>query len=454
MPDFPDQYIDHLREAVRISPDNVPLRLALGDALMANRDYRHAESVYRDALALEMNNTKIKVSLATAFYEQGKDSQAIVIIEDVLKSSDAPPPALLLHARLLLRSNHDARASCQYRRAVELDPKLVDPELSARWSLDTSSINSLEIVGGSALAGMLPSHRHRFRGRRKKGENKSAIRFSDVGGMESVKEEIRMKIINPIIHADLYKTYGKTAGGGILLFGPPGCGKTHLARANAGEINANFFSIGITDVLDMWIGSSEKKLAAIFENARQSQPCVLFFDEVDALAAARSDMRASAGRHTINQFLSELDGVGKDNEGILVMAASNAPWHVDPAFRRPGRFDRVLFVPPPDFPARAAILHIHLKDRPVSELDYNTVASQTDGYSGADLKGVVDIAVETKIRDAMRTGTPTPITTADLVNALQQAKPTTAEWFSTARNYALYANQAGTYNDILKYFQP
>jgi len=136
------------------------------------------------------------------------------------------------------------------------------------------------------------------------------------------------------------------------MYGPPGCGKTYVARATAGEIKAGFLSVGINDVLDMWIGNSERNLHELFESARTHKPCVLFFDEVDALGAARSDMRHHAGRQLINQFLAEMDGVKTSNEGVLILAATNAPWHLDPAFRRPGRFDRILFVPPPDAAAR------------------------------------------------------------------------------------------------------
>src|SRR5690606_2704948 len=147
----------------------------------------------------------------------------------------------------------------------------------------------------------------------------------------------------------------KAIGGGILMYGPPGCGKTHLARATAGQVKASFISVGIHDVLEMWIGSSEQRLHTMFEQARRQTPCVRFFDEVDALGASRSDMRQSAGRQLINQFLSELDGVKASNEGVLILAATNAPWHLDPAFRRPGRFDRIIFAPPPDAIARSSI---------------------------------------------------------------------------------------------------
>jgi len=204
--------------------------------------------------------------------------------------------------------------------------------------------------------------------------------------MEGLKDEIRIKIIHPLAHPELYKAYGKTVGGGILMYGPPGCGKTHLARATAGEIHAGFLAVGINDVLDMWLGNSERNLHQVFQQARREAPCVLFFDEVDALAASRADLRASAGRQLVNQFLSELDGVQTTNEGVLILAATNAPWHLDAAFRRPGRFDRILFVPPPDLPARASILRLLSRGKPVQDIDFDHLAKKTDGFSGADLK--------------------------------------------------------------------
>ncbi len=249
----------------------------------------------------------------------------------------------------------------------------------------------------------------------------------------------------------MYAAYGKSIGGGILMYGPPGCGKTHLARATAGEINSSFLSVGINEILDMWIGGSEKRLHEIFEQARRNTPCVLFFDEVDALGASRSDMRQSAGRHLINQFLSELDGVEYNNDGVLILGATNAPWHLDSAFRRPGRFDRILFVPPPDVEARAGILRIICQGKPTQNVDHEHIAKRAKDFSGADLKAVIDKAVETKLQKAMKTGVPEPLTTKDLTAAVKQVRPSTKEWFSTARNYALYSNEGGMYDDIRKF---
>src|SRR5262249_47439661 len=160
---------------------------------------------------------------------------------------------------------------------------------------------------------------------------------------------------------------------------------------------------------------SERNLHELFERARQHRPCVLFFDEVDALGASRSDLRHSTGRQLINQFLAELDGLQGGNEGVLILAATNAPWHLDSAFRRPGRFARILFVPPPDGRARAGILRILLHGKPSQDVDFDLLAKKTDHFSGADLKAVVDVAVEQKLREAMKAKQLKPLTTRDLL---------------------------------------
>lgn len=448
-PNLPsDDAIQALREALRASPNNTALRLLLADALLNHGHGAAAEKEFREGLAQAPNSQPMKLGLARAFFLQGKNSHALVILEDLVKDPNAPPRAFLLHAKILAGIGEVQQAVAEYRRAVEQDHTLADTEFAARLGIGATEKES-EVVDGKVRAAW--------------GEEEDAapkqeierpkINFNDVGGMEKVKEEIRLKIIHPLTHADLYAAYGKRIGGGILMYGPPGCGKTYLARATAGEIKAAFISVGINDVLDMWIGNSERNLHSLFEQARQNKPCVLFFDEVDALGASRADMRQHAGRQLINQFLSEMDGVKSSNDGVLILAATNAPWHLDSAFRRPGRFDRVLFVPPPDAAARASVLRLQCKGKPMEEIDFDHLGKKTDGFSGADLKAVVDVAIERKLQDAMKTGVPKPLSTKDLAAAAGTLKPTTKEWFATARNYALYSNQGGIYDDILHHLK-
>ena len=443
-----DDGLHALREAVRLSPDNVPLRQHLADTLLAQDRPDEAEKEYRHALALAPADPRLKVGLADAFYQQNKFSQALVLVEGLLKDSRTPARAYLLHARLLLHEGDVERAVRQYKEAVEADPALADANFAARLGIDAAEEGDADVVEGRERVPWEDAPMPAIEAVERPG-----LTFADVGGMDALKEEIRMKIIYPLAHPELYQAYGKGIGGGILMYGPPGCGKTHLARATAGEVKAGFLAVGINEVLEMWLGQSERNLHALFEQARSHQPCVLFFDEVDALGASRSDMRHSGGRQLINQFLAELDGVQANNDGVLILAATNAPWHLDAAFRRPGRFDRILFVPPPDAPARSAILRVLCRGKPVEALDFDYLGKKSDQFSGADLKAVVDQAVENKLRQALQAGAPRPLTMKDLVAAVATIRPSTKEWFAAARNYALYANQGGLYDEILKYLK-
>lgn len=450
---MPDD-LDPLRDALRLSPENAPLRLHLARQLLGRGRADEAEALLKDGLKLAPGSEGIKLALAEAYEAGGKRSAAFVVLEDLIKTAREAAPAYLLHARLLLANGEAERAVREYRKALEADPDAGDPPLAKRLGLDARgaapAFESVEVEGRMRqAAGDEPSEPDDL-GRL---VERPKVSFADVGGMDKLKEEIRLKIIHPLAHPEVYKAYGKPIGGGILLYGPPGCGKTHLARATAGEVKASFLAVGLNDVLDMWIGNSEKNLHELFERARRSQPCVLFFDEVDALGASRSDMRHSGARHLINQFLQELDGVDKTNEGVLILAATNAPWHLDSAFRRPGRFDRILFVPPPDAPARAQILSALLRGKPTQGVDVDAVARKAEDLSGADLKGLVDRAVEAKLQDALKSGGLPPLTTKDLLAALKHSRPSTKEWFATAKNHALYANQGGLYDDVLAYLK-
>jgi transitional endoplasmic reticulum ATPase len=282
---------------------------------------------------------------------------------------------------------------------------------------------------------------------------KAGTRFIDVVGMRELKKLLKVRIVEPFVNPGLFQKFRRTAGGGVLLYGPPGCGKTLMARAIAGECKATFINVGISEIMSMWIGESERNLAALFEKARGERPSVLFFDELDALAFARSKAQSEHTRRLVNEFLSQLDGMSGNNDQILVLAATNMPWDVDSAMKRPGRFDRQIFVPPPDAEARCEMFRVKLHDSPVGAVDFEALAARTEHFSGADIDGVINRAKDEVLADIVEHGSERPLTQTDLLAVVEQTEPSTLDWLRTARNLVKFGGRDRSYKDIEKYLK-
>lgn len=398
-----DDPVEALLEALKASPDNVVLRAHVVRELLKSRRWEQAEATARP-----------------------------------LVGSTAEPVALLAQARWALEQGKPARARRLYEEAIEADRSLVDEVLEAALSPEQPLVMDLAPPVDKAPP---PDP-----------EKPGRVDFTHIGGMETLKEQIRLNILYPLTRPEIYEAYGKKIGGGLIMYGPPGCGKTHIARATAGEIGANFYILSLNDVLSKWMGETEKAIAGLFETARATAPSVIFIDEVDALGAKRSDFNSAAIRWTVSQFLVEMDGVDKDNSKVLIMGATNAPWNVDSALRRPGRFDRLLFVPPPDYESRIQILQIHTKGRKIDpRLSWGELAKKTEHFSGADLAHLVERATERVLQEALKTGNMPEVTLKDFQAVLGSVKPTTMEWLRRSRNYVNFANQDGIYDDLATY---
>ena len=395
-----------------------------------------------------MSDSPLIASLASAVAANPDDHPLRLHLAQLLLEADAPERALPHVSHVLLAEPRSAAAhSLMTRVTTALASPPVNPA-GFDWSAAEDQVGDLVgpmfVEVGDTISTPIDIVDNLERPK---------LRLTDVGGMQQVKDRLETAFLAPMRNPELWALYGKSLRGGLLLYGPPGCGKTYLARALAGELGANFSSISLADVLDMYIGQSERNLHAVFETVRQNTPCVLFLDELDALGQKRSLLRGSAMRGTVNQLLAELDGVQADNEGLFILAATNHPWDIDSALRRPGRLDRMLLVLPPDEPAREAILRHHLKDRPVARIELGKIVAKTAGFSGADLAHLCDTAAEVALLDSVRSGNVRVIEMSDFSRGLKEIKPSTGSWFQTAKNVAMFSNEAGEYEELVDYLR-
>ncbi len=408
--------LDALGRAVAAAPTDLDLRLHLADLLLADGRLDEALAHCAAALQQEPGNGPARALMSRALGTVTEPPPPVVASPE---ASVQPPPA----DPAARDAGFDWDAAESQVEDVAPAPMFVDGPAASQPVVEAWDVE------------------------------RTTVRLADVGGMEEVKERITASFLAPMNNPELRRLYGKSLRGGLLLYGPPGCGKTFIGRAIAGEMGAQFINVGISDVLDMFVGQSERNLHELFAVARRNAPVVIFLDEIDALGVKRSLTRHTATRSTVNQLLAELDGVAAGNEGVFVVGATNQPWDVDPALRRPGRFDRTLLVLPPDGEAREAIFRYHLRDRPVEGIDLRALARASEGYSGADIEHVCETAAERAMMQGVRTGAVRMIRMDDLDAALREVRPSTGPWFQSARNVVQFANDDGAYDDLKAYMK-
>ena len=237
--------------------------------------------------------------------------------------------------------------------------------------------------------------------------NDKGIRFKDIAGLNEAKEAFKEKVILPFEHPELFKKFGKKAGGGILLYGLPGTGKTMFAEAASNELNALFLSIKCSDIKSKWYGESEQNIKNIFDKARKAKRAIIFFDEFEAIGAKRTDNSENGNNDLVPEILAEMQGVGTNNSNctIMVIAATNKPWAIDSAFLRPGRFDEMIYIPLPDFESRKKLFELQLSKLPVADdLDYDYLVKITEGFNGADIIEVCEKLKMSAIKDSLAKG--------------------------------------------------
>lgn len=278
-----------------------------------------------------------------------------------------------------------------------------------------------------------------------------AVTLADVAGLAEVKQHLDTTFLAPLRNPELAAAFGQTPGGSLLMYGPPGCGKTFIARAISGDLGASFIHVTLADLLSKWIGESEKAIQSVFRHARAAAPCVIFFDEFDALGGRRTSGGSQTMRMLVTQLLEELDGVAGSNDGVYFLAATNRPWDIDSALRRPGRIDRTVLVLPPDAVARAAIIQDALAGKPADGVDVAAVAAATEGFSGADLSHLTTRVLQRAMVESMESGALVQVTTDAVLAAAGDITPSTTSWFDQVAPVLEYGVDDGTFDQLRAY---
>lgn len=416
-----ESLIRSLRLAVEQSPDDVPLRVHLGSLLLEEGDVGGAVAALAAALALDPEDEHARAGMRRALGPSGDTAGGVRddgSVDEATRVDDGATSPRDLDDVADPRGRADLGAGDGLGGPVRADDSGFD------WATAEDDL-----------------HAASFR------IDRPAVRLSDVGGMADVKAAVDQAFLVPLRNPELRQAYGATLRGGLLLYGPPGCGKTHLARALAGELDAAFLSVSRADLHDHASGRADLAVADLFAAARRAAPCVLFLDEVDTLLPRRSSADGWTAALT-TQVLVELDGVGSRNDGLFVLAATNRPWEVDTAARRPGRLDRTLLVLPPDGPARREIARRRLEGRPVGHVDLDGLARRTEGLSGADVAYVCDLALRRALSDSVAAGTPRPVSDRDLRRAVSSVTSSVGEWAAAARSVVAYGVDDGTFAEL------
>lgn len=430
------------------SPEDVSLLLRYGRALLETDQSDEALATFVRILELDPSQRDARLGIAQALFQKGQVSEAAVRAEAILAEDDSFAGAHILLSLLHLAEHDRTRAIEEYLVAVSTDRSLADGKLESVLGLHDFSSSSKTANGDQRAGNNGGNEANPFPGYNDSEEACAGIegeeeifaapttprfRFKDVGGLSEAKNELRRRWILPLENPRLSKAYRIPSGAGVLLYGPPGCGKSMLSEAVAGEAGCKLIQASIHEILDPYYGSSERNLFQLMEMAREEAPVVIAIDHVDTIAGDRHRLRDNQARNLANQFLHQLDLLSAGDDPVLVIGSTDMPWHIDRSFLRPGRLGQPIFVAPPERAERLEILQQIASGRPTEEIDLEQLASSTRGFSGADLKGIFELAGERALETAAEEDRFHLLGKEAIMAAKRLVPPSTNSWFRLAQ---------------------
>ncbi|MBS3067310.1 AAA family ATPase [Candidatus Micrarchaeota archaeon] len=423
--------LDYIR-TLEINPKHATVHCDLGLVYYEKKEYGNAFAHYNASIVLYPKFWRAYYGRAVLHYYYKLNADcALNDLNNALEFNPKYAKAYDLRGLVYQQMGQIEEAKADYKKALELDPLLRE----AKKALDN--------LGGAQAVNRGAQTSESFK------PEIPETNFASVAGMDELKERLKFSIIEPLKNPELAKKYKKKIGGGIILYGPPGCGKTSITMALAGETKLNIINIKVSDILDKWIGNSEKNIHAAFETARKNAPCILFLDELDGLGWRRAEAEHSWERSMIAQLLIEIDQIDKKNENVLVLGATNAPWFIDDALKRSGRFGKLIYVSPPDGASREALFKMYLKDIPVEKnLNHKKFSKQTWHFSCADVQAVCEAAAEAAYTQSLKSGKEAPVTNNLIDEAIRKERSDLTEWFTSLGRMIMGAELRELYPEL------
>ena len=419
--------VDALRAALVESPDNLGLREHFAASLALMGEQASALAEYRRILAVDPSRVSTLLVIAELFLDLGHHGEALVIAEDLIAKSLEEATARLLRARAFHEMGKTAEAIHDYLLAIREDPLLADEDLAEDLGLGERK-HDRDGVPDSLVTYLLD----RF--------ELPKVTFADAPWLARITKKLRDHFLDPA-----QPPAERVFSSGALLYGPAGCGKEEAARCLAGEMQARLVVIPVAELLGMWPADAGERLFEVFDTVRSHRPAVVLFQQIEALGAPFTDMHDEDAQRLVKRFTQLLQGRRGENRGVAVLASTDDPWRVDPWLRQPDLFHRLIFTPPPGLEERERLWQRLCRKHPIGELKWHKLARHSEGCSGADIRGVIDLVVATNWAGAMQTGIPTVVRTRDMLRALEKCRRSVPSWLATARHYLRFDRDRQAY---------